>query len=788
MPLRKPGYFLLAVFILALGTGVNAVIFLLINATLLRGIGSSDPDTLVRLYAKSRSDTQTRFSIPDFAYFREQGILQDVAATALTGVAFEADGSSLGELVSANYFHLLGVKPQFGRTFYEQENHATQEKVVVISDRLWERMFSRKPDALARQIIINHDAFRIIGVMPASFTGTFAGATIDVWTPVGQVNWLGRDAMQDRDHPLVQLIGRLPPETRIGGAQAGLSAAAQRLEKMYPGKNPRTGVTLQKATLLHGNLRKGVSIFLSLMLAISALVLLTACANLANVALMHATARRREIAIRSALGAGAARLLRQFVAEGLVTSFAGGICGLIVGQWAAGALSGFNPIPTVPLHFNFTIDERVLVFQFGLCLITGLVLGLIPAMHLLNSNVQSALREESAGTTSATGRTRLRKVMVVLQIAITSVLLVCAGLFLRSLQNATNLNLGFDDRHTLATDIDLKASGLSPAQGAAFYAASLQRVSSVAGVASASLANLAPLDIATKRIAIQSPSSPDQEMQVSMNTVSPRYFQTLGIPLISGREFASEDVEGGRLVAIINETMAQKFWPGKNGLDAEVILANERIKVAIIGIAKDVKYRTVGEEPEPHLYLPFAQNYQPSMTLLVRATVNPATLLDIIPRQVTATNPAVQSFFTRTLEQHVGFALLPAKLAAWMSVIMCVLTLLLAILGIYGSIGYSVALRTREIGIRMVLGADAFDVVAAELRYGMMLIAIGLGCGIGISLAAGRLLAGFLYGITPFDPWTFIVAPATLIIITLFTVYLPARHATRINPASALRQ
>lgn len=788
MPARKPGYFLIAVFILALGTGVNAVIFLLMNATLLRGIGGGDPNTLVRLYAKSHSDTQARFSVPDFMYYREQKILQDLAATTLTGVSFESAGSSLGELVSANYFSLLKVQPQRGRAFYESEDYLKEERVVVISDQLWERMFSRHDNAIGKQIVINHDAFRIIGVAPAGFTGTFAGATIDIWTPIGQVNWLGRDAMQDRSRALVQLIGRLKAHDSPGGAQAALTTAAQHLEKVFPGRVPRTGVMLQKATLLHGNLRKGITIFLSLMLAISALVLLAACANLANVALMHATARRREIAIRRALGASAVTLLRQFVAEGLVTSLAGGICGLIAGQWAAGALSRFNPIPTVPLHFNFTVDSRVLIFQFGLCVITGVVLGLIPGMHLLRTNFQGALRDGSGGATTGTGRTRARKAMVVVQIAVTSILLVCAGLFLRSLQNAATLDLGFDDRHTLATDIDLKAGGLNAEQGSEFYRSLLQRMSSIPGVRSVSLANLAPLDIATQRIPVESPSSPNQEIRMSTNTIDAGYFQTLGIPLTAGHDFTLQDSEDGRRVAIINETMARRFWPGSNALGAEVTLMSERRKVAIIGVAKDVKIRTLGEDPEPHLYLPFSQNYQPSMTLLVSADVNPASLLEIVPRQVAAANPAVQAFFTRTLEQHVGFALLPAKLAAWMSVIMCALAFALSMLGIYGSIGYSVALRTREIGIRMALGAASSDVLASELRTGMMLIASGLICGLGISVAAGRLLSGLLYGITPFDPWTLITASVILCVVAVFAIYFPARHATRINPAAALRQ
>lgn len=783
---RRPGYFLAAILILSLGTGVTGVVFNLINATLLRPLGGGDPGSLVRLYSKSANETQSRFSYPDYLFYREQHVLDDLAATNLAGVVFRNDGASLAEVVSTNYFSVLRVAPQLGRAFAPDEDRVRGTRNAVISDRLWERLFSRDPGVLGRELWINNEAFVVVGVAPRKFNGTFAGASIDAWVAAGQVTWMGAHALVDRDLASVHLLGRLPHGVKSESVAAALTAASSRLERTYPRKSPRTGVAVEPAALLHGPLRKGVSVFLSAMLVIAALVLLTACANLANVALMHAVGRRRELAVRAALGAGTGAMLRQFAAEGIVTALAGGALGLLVAQWAAGALLRLNPIPSVPLLFDFSLDWRVVSFQLGISLLTGVALGFVPALHFLRSDFLPALKEESGKATSAPGRSRLRNALVISQVAVSLVLLTCAGLFLRSLQNARTLDLGFDPHHALAVDIDLGSQSLLPEEGAAFFRTLVQDVSRLPGVESATLANLAPLDIATPRLSVRSPASSGQELRVSRNTVDAVYFRTLRIPLLQGREFSGEDTAMGRRVVIVNETLARRFWPGHDPIGMEILTA-EGAALAVVGVARDVKYRTLGEDPEPHLYLPFAQNSALSMTLLVRTSMDPGSLLTSVQQVIPRVHPSAQGFFARTLDQHTGFAMLPAKLAAVISMVLGVLSLILAAIGIYGSVGYSVSIRTREIGIRMALGATPGTVLLKELRHGMILTGAGIAAGMAAALLLARAASRLLYGITAGDPLTFLTVPVFLALISFLSIYVPAHRIVRVSPATALR-
>ncbi len=779
--LRKPGYTLLVISMLAIGIAVSGTIFTLMNALLFRPLPVREPERLVRLYMKQDGHTERRISYPDYLDLRATSeVFKDAVATGLVGVGLDAQ-QTLGEVVSTNYFSVLGIQPTPGRDF-----GSTQDKSAIISHQLWQHVYSLDPQIIGKQIRLNGALFAIIGVAPKQFSGTFAGAQIDVWVPITQVRWLGAEVLTDRLRPSVHFIGRLKNNILHDRAAAVLNATALQLERAYPGtESKRTGVEIVAATLLHGGLRKGVSIFLTLMLAVSGLVILTSLANVANLVLISAAGKRREIAVRFALGAGRFSIFRQFLIENLLLTLSAGIAGFFLSLWCGTIIHSLNPIPSIPLQFDLGPDPRVFTFLVILSTLMGVLLGVVPQLQFKNSSLLPALQTEPGRATSSREASRLRSAFVICQVAVSLVLLISAALFFQSLRNAKFMSAGFEPKQALAVDVDLKTAQLNEQQGKEFYRELMRRVSVLPGVESVALSNLAPLDIATGRIPIV--VGKGQPLQVSFNRVNANYFKTLGIRLISGSEFTSSLEESGDLVTIINETMAQRFWPGEVAIGKSFQLKEKNRVVRVIGVAQNVKYRTIGEDPEPHMYVAFEQNYEPSMTVLVRTKGNPALLLESVQREVRSIRPDIQGFFARTLEQHTSFAMLPARLASWLSGIFGSIALILSTMGIYGTVGYSVAMRTREIGIRLALGAKPTQILQWILNQGIIIMGLGLLAGLLLSFAATRLLSKFLYGISASDLTTFVGALLVLSITVIFACYLPARRALRVDPASALR-
>jgi predicted permease len=480
----------------------------------------------------------------------------------------------------------------------------------------------------------------------------------------------------------------------------------------------------------------------------------------------------------------------------MLVAFAGGAAGLLAAFWATDLLKAFDPIPTVPLQFDLSLDYRVLGFALAASLASGLILGIAPALRASKANLADVLKGEAGSTTNDARRSRLRGALVISQVAISLVLMLAAALFLQSLRAAQSIDAGFEPRGALAMDIDLEPRGFSQEQSERFYRELIERVTASPGVTSASFSNLAPLDTATPRRAVaiegHEPPAGTPALQISFNTIAPSYFETMRIALASGRDFNERDGAQAPAVVIINETMARRFWPGDTALGKRFRLSGDAMSggraVEVIGVARDVKYRTLGEEPAPHIYLPLAQEFQPSMTLLVRTDADPQTMIGAVQRTVQSLDGNVQGFFARTLEQHVGFSLLPARLAATLVGLFGLLALALAVIGVYGAVSYSASQRTREVGIRCALGARGLDIFKLIVGQGMKLALAGIAIGIAGSLMLGGLLSSLLFGVSGTDPLTIIAVSLALAVVAIAACAVPALRAARVEPSQALRE
>jgi len=800
---RNPGFTAVAVLTLALGIGANTALFSLTNAVLLRPLPASNSDELVRLYTVRPDGSRQRLSsYPDYVDYRDQNrVLAGLVATHLATALYEHDGTNapmLGEVVSGNYFLLLGVSPLRGRAILPGDNLSGGPGVVVLSYRTWQGQFGGQEDVLGTVVSLNGDPFTVVGIAPREFLGTFAGLNSAFWVPIRPAaSWLGAQTLADRAAARFHLIARRLPNVEVQQAQAGMTTLARQLSQANPGSPAVSSVELVPGTLVHGSLRGPIAAFLALISALAALVLLTACLNLATLLVVRTMGRKRELAIRLALGAGRGRLVRFILAEGLLLALLAGVAGIVVSVWIGDAFHRFNPIPSVPLQFEFSLDWRVLSFGLGLSLAAGLALGVAPALQGSRLELTSNLRSEQGTAGGAALASRTRNVFVMLQVAISMLLLVVAGLFLRSLQNAESTDLGFDPSRMLAMDLDLQPLGYSEAGGRQFYEQVLERVVALPGVEAVALADRAPPDISTPHVLVRIDDVPvpagEPGLRISAGRVSPGYFRALRIALMGGRDFSTEDTAAARRVVIVNETAAQRFWPGREPVGRTIWLVQEGrsptpdVELEVIGVAHNSKLRTLGEEPEPHLYLSFAQHFTPGMALLVRTTGEPAPFFAEVQRELHALDRAVQGFFPRTLMQHLGFSLLPARLAGALSTCFGLLAAFLSVLGVYGLVSQLVVQRTREIGIRMALGAEPGDVARLLVRKGMRAGLVGVAVGGLAALATTHILASMLYGVNPTDPAVFAAVAGLVLIVLLLACYLPARRAMRVDPMTALR-
>ncbi len=799
---KQPGFTLIAVLTLALGIGANTTIFSLANAVLLRPLPVAEPERVMSVYSVAADGTRSgRFSWLDFADYRAQnaafaGLSAQMQTLLMLGAGEQAE-PIFGEVADGHYFALLGVNAALGRTFTPDDDKTSANRVAVISFTLWQRRFAGDPAVIGQTIHLNGVAFTIIGVAKAGYTGTRVVPPVEAWVPLQQSGtWLGADWQTNRAQAALQVTGRLQPGVSRAQAQAALQTIAQRLAQTYPARNNPTGaaprIELERTSLAEGRRRTLISAFVALLLAVTGLVLLLACANVANLLLVRAAGRRREMAVRQALGASRWRLLRQAVTEGVLLALPGGLLGVALSLYAGNWLSDVSPIPTFRLQFDLSVDRRVLVFSLLLSLLTGVVLSVAPALQFGKPELVAALKDD-ARSGGNPHKARLRNFLVVAQTAISLLLLIGAGLLLRSLQNMQSASPGFDPNNVVALDFDLSPKGFNEEQGQRYFQTMRERIARLPGVEAVSLSNRAPLDISTPTAGVQIaghfPPPGRMDIPLSFYRITPGYFQTLKIPLAQGRDFSERDHASAPRVAVINETMARRYWPGVDALGQRFRLtaksANQEIE--IIGIAKDAKYRTLGEEPTPLAYLPFAQNYDEGMTLLVRATAASEQVMRAVRGELLAFDQNAQGFFARTMHEHMAVVIAPGQIAAAIIGLSGVIALLLAALGLYGVMAYAVSQRLPELGLRLALGAQARDIYRLILGQGVRLALLGIGAGWLAAAGLTRFLASLLFGVSALDPLVFAGVALLLALVAALACWLPARRATKIDPLMALR-
>jgi predicted permease len=797
MLLKRPGTSAAAVLSLALGIAAISTVFNLANAVLLRPLPVPEPDRLVSLYATTADGKRTgRFSFPAYEELRDGAPdVVDLAAHANVPVTLGIDAQSeplLGDVVTGNFFAVVGVSPVAGRALARDDDRPAAEPVVVVSQRFSKRSLGGEAQAVGRTLSLNGDVFTVVGVVGDRFGGLSFGPPTDVWVPAAHAaGWFGPAWMADRARPQVRVTGRLVPDVTRERAAAALDAVASRTAGTGP--EPRLGQRLEvvQASLVEGGRRTAAGMFFAILLAMAGLILLVACANVANLMLARGAGRRREVAIRLALGATRMRLVRQFLVESLLLALTGGVAGVVASLWTSGFVLLFNPLPAFEFAVNLDVDGRVLAFGIAVTVAAGLLVGLAPALQGSRRVPATALKDEAGALAGGVHQSRLRNTFVGAQVAISMVLLVGAGLMLRSLQNAQSADPGFAIANAFAMDFDLDLKALSREEGLRYYRTLLERVEALPGVRSAGLGNRAPLDISTPTVPIAldagAPPAGRPELSVSFYRVDDGYFETTGIALVEGRGFDGRDVEGGARVVVVNETMARRFWPNASAVGQRFRYGDEGTPVEVVGVARDSKYRTLGEDPTPLVYSPFSQDYEAAMTLIVRTEGAPGPVMGAVRNELGRLDRSPQGFFARTMAEHTSVSLAPMRIASAFLAVVALVALLLASVGVYAVVAHAVGERTREIGIRMALGATAGAILKTVVARGMRPVVVGLVAGACAALALARFPQSMLFGVGATDPTTIAAVGVMLAAVSLVACYVPARRAARVDPTVALR-
>jgi putative ABC transport system permease protein len=797
---KSPGFSLVAVLALALGICANTTIFSFINGLLLRPLsGLKEPERLVAVYTSDYSSGRYGgSSFPDYIDFRNQAdAFEGLAAyegAVMTLSAADGAERLRGAYVTGNYFEVLGVKPTLGRLLQSADDVLSETPPIVISYSLWQRHFHADSSIVGHTLKLNGKVYPIIGVTDQSFRGLRLGLPPEFWLPMGAFPTYSAAYRGDRG---IELTGRLKPGVSIAQAQTQITTIAARLAQAYPETNlgtlerpnePRP-MTVVRESRVEPEAQVNIRFVTILLLAAVALVLLIVCANVANLMMARASVRRREIAIRLALGARRGRVIRQLLTESFLLAFIGGSVGLLVTQWTSRSLTAFFPADDAA-GLDLSIDWRVLGFSLGLTLLTGIVFGLAPALQSTRASLTTSLKDEPTHGT----RLRnfgLRNALVVSQLALSLVLLIGAALFVRSLIKAVSFDPGFASQNLLIASIETRGTALNKQQGLALYDEAVRRVSTMSGVQSVTTTRVIPISGGGQRRGTHFEGyepKPNEDTETNTNIVGLNFFSTMGIPIVQGRDFNSHDVESSPLVVIVNEEVARRYFGGQNAIGRKIRFGGADIpQREIVGIARNAKYRNLREQQLPFIYIPLGQEYQPGMTLMVRTQSDPSAFVPSLRNEIRSLTKDVPVFSVQTMTDRIGSQLSAERMIAVLLSIFSSVALLLAAIGVYGVIAYSVAQRTREIGIRMALGAEGKDILKLIVSQGLTLVVIGAGIGLLLSLAFTRLLQTLLFGVSATDPLTFGAIVALLMLVGLVACYLPARRATKVDPLVALR-
>ncbi len=796
---RDPGFSILAILCLTLGIGANAAVFSWVEGILFRPYPAvSHQERLLALTGTARGETgATGLSWPDFADLQRNSTLFDtffvskiVGTTLSVGDRAER---TVGSVVSSNYFDAVGVHPILGRGFESGEDSGQNaHPVTVISYQLWQGRFEGDPQIIGKTQRLNGVAHTIVGVAPEGFLGTFVGWRMQFWVPASMEGLFesGGYKLDDRGARWIEAYVRLKPGVTRQQAQQEISSVAKRLEGDYPETNRGRSVALWPLWETPFNNAGTLLPTLEIMLVVVVFVLVIACANVGNLLLVKSFARRREMTVRLAIGAGSGRLMKQLLTEGLILSAFGAAGGLLVAHWCRHALALLFPARAgVTMHLPGEIDWRVLALSAGVCLLTTLLLGLVPAMQTGKIDLAGELKSDSTGVVGGGGRTWVRASLVVVQVSLSFVLLVGVGLLLQSLQKIRTTTPGFSTHGVLFTSVDLVSAGYDARRAKSFQDELIDRVKALPGVESAVFARMTPLSygsFSSTPIAVDGYQPPPEEQPtVQYNEVGPEYFATMGIPLVSGREFTRADDERSALVAVVNETMVGQYWRGRNPIGERIQVKGRWMQV--VGVAKDSKYQSVRETPKPFFYVPWPQNFSVGTGLYIRTALSPNSMAVAIAREVHALDGNLAPYEVITLQEQVDRSTSPQLVAVTLVGVLGGLALLLATIGLYGVLSYTVSQSMRELALRMALGAGTNDLLRLVMSRGLTLMAGGVLLGGAAALGLTRLLGNLLYQVSPRDPLAFGAAFAVMTIAGLTACFLPALRVTRTDPARALR-
>ncbi|MDX2041423.1 MAG: ABC transporter permease [Acidobacteriota bacterium] len=797
--IKSPGFAVVAILSLALGIGANTAIFSLVNMILFRPLPVPEAERLVAINASGKDGEMSAHSYLNYVDFRDRNqVLSGLLGYRFAPMSLSVNGNNekvWGYQVSGNYFDVIGMKPAVGRTFLPEEDKTRlSHPVAVISYSLWQKRFGGNAGIVDSEILINGKKFKVVGVTPAGFKGTEVIYAPEVYVPFAMQRWIEpeSDWLDGRGNQNMFMVGRLKSGVSAKQAEASLNLVAAQLAREFPNENEGLKITLTPPGFVLPQIRNGMLGVSAALMGLVALVLLIACTNLANLLLARATERSKEIAIRLSIGASRARIIRQLLTESVLLAVVGGLAGILLAGWIIDVLIGLKPPADIPITLELHVDWRVLVFSMIVSVITGVLFGLVPAMQATKPDLVSALKD--VVSQSGVRRSWLRSSLVVAQIAVSLLLLVAAGLTMRALQQLKTMNPGFNPENSLTMSFDLSLQGYQTEPGNQLRRQMLDRIQSLPGVQSVSLTDFMPLSMNFNSTAILIEGQPVERGVNAPNamnaSVGLKYFEAMGIPILAGRDLTQLDQDGKTRSVVVNETFARKFFPGANpnesALGKRFRTRPEGQPWEIAGVAKDGKYWNIGEDQRAFAWFPLGSQLAFN-SMVVRTTVKPETVMSSIVSEIHNLEPNLPVTGVKTMSEHMNLSLFPARAVASLLAAFGLLALALAAIGIYGVMSYSVTQRTREVGIRMALGAQRSDVLRMILRQGMKLAGIGMAIGLLAAFVLSRLLANLLYGVSSTDAVAFIGVSLLLGIVVALACFIPASRAAKVDPMIALR-